>query len=238
MKFNKLLILMIISILIILLFLSPTITGFFTKEVGSEIIDYRPKHCLNDKCIDSFVFSKLPPYPKDFSKEINSPESFWKQPEFYNFENGINYYINPPHNYLGYFGLGAYPSDRRIKLNAGGEVTTFTYFHTAWFVYTYQGVKLNVIMNENTKEYFEVTIEPDVILLEATFPLFEYNWTQKIFVKVKAKNPPKGKYLIGIDVSEPPLEYSQKWFEKYGGRYTRGGPISVGRPPYQIEVNI
>lgn len=214
-------------------------SGFFVF-VGNNLFekDYRPQHCINGKCVDSPVFSKLPIYPKDFSRELNSPESNWKQPEFYNFEQGIQYYINPPTDYLGYFGLGAYPSDRRLTAKAGDELITFTYFHTAWFVHTYQGVKLIAIMDEDIKEYFEVTIEPDIILLEPTFPLFEYNWTQKVFVKIKVKNPPEGKYLIGIDASEPPLEYSQKWFEKYGGRYTTGGIISIGRPPYQIEVNI
>lgn len=232
---NKFLILIIIITLVILFFISSNISGFFTLK---EPISYRPKHCIEDKCIDPIVFSKLPSYPKDFSKEINSPESFWKQPEFYNFESSIEYYINPPVGYRGYYGFGAYPSERRVTMKAGDERETFTYFHTSWFVNKYQGLKLNPVIDEEIKDYFDIEIEPEVILLEPTFPVFEYNWTQKIIIKIKAKDPPQGKYMIGVDASEPSLEYSQKWFEKYGNKYVEAGIFGVGRPFYQINVVI
>jgi len=211
------------------------ILGFVATLSGYFLIDYRPKHCLDDKCIDPAVFSKLPKYPKDLNGDLN-----WKQPEFYpRFEEeGVKYYVNPPLNYLGFYGYGAFPSDVILDVGQNEQIVKTTNFYTSWFVVTYQGLKLIPIIPDNAKDYFEVSIEPENILLEPTFPVFEYNWTQKVTIKVNVKNPPKGEYTIGIGVSEPESRFSDIWFKKYGGRYIAGSIFDIGRPPYQMVLRI
>lgn len=227
-----------IVLFFIVIFTFSNISGKFIQDTTN--ISYRPKHCIENKCIPEEVFSKLPLYRKNFTRELNSPEQNWKQPEYYEFEEGIEYYINTPRDYLGQVGFGAYPSYRFFNAKDGDEIKTFTYFHASWFVYNYQGIKLDIVMNDNIRNYFDVYIEPDIFLLEPTFPYFEYNWTQKITVIVKVKNnPPKGNYLIGVDTSSPPSEYSQKWSENYKGRYIEaGGIVSIGKPFYNLEIII
>ncbi|MFQ6020695.1 MAG: hypothetical protein ACE5J4_01580 [Candidatus Aenigmatarchaeota archaeon] len=216
-------ILALLALLIIFLF-SNTITGYFILE--------RPQHCIEDKCIDQRTFSKLPPYPRDFSKN-SERESDWKQPEYYNFDDGIKYYISPPQGYIGIYGYGSTPTQENF-INPK-EITTKIYFHTSWYVISYQGLQL--IANYD-KNYFDVEVTPDIILLEPTYPYFEYNWTQEITIKVKLKNPPKGDYLIGIDVIQPPKEFKDKWSKEYGNRYVSAGSFRIGKPFYQMNIRI
>lgn len=225
----------------ILIILSVVIffVAFLVKNNQITTVDNRPEHCMEDKCINSTVFSKLPPFPNNFSKALseNTLEVYYKQPEFYpTFETkGLNYYVNPPGDYLGFYGYGTYPSSERITAKQGDNKTLTTFFLTSWYVVSYQGLKF-VLDNESLKEYFDIQIEPDTILLEPTYPVFEYNWTQKILIKIHVKdNALKGTYKIGINVESPPTDIENEWIERYRG-YTSGGMFSIGKPFYVANV--
>ncbi len=230
---------LILSILIFFIN-SGTNPGLTAFEIFKTLIDSRPKHCIDDSCINSVVFSELPEFPNDFSGDKFSREDVWRQPEFYpNFETeGIKYYIDPPGGYLGTQGFGVYPAENRINAKTGDEIEVETFLYSAWFVVNYQGLKLVPFVDDSAKNYFDVEISPDTILLEPTFPLFTYNWTQKVKMKVKIKNPSTGSYKIGIDVVAPPKERENGWFDEFKGRYISAGVISVGNPMYALNINI
>jgi len=224
-----------ISILLIFYF-SSSISSFLIKD-GST----RPGHCNENGCIYLEAFSKLPEYPQDLKVDAVTleNETYYKQPEFYpTFEENKFYYIDPPQNYLGFYGYGSFPSEGTYHRKSNEEITSTFLMYTSWYVIKYQGIKLDVVMDESIKKYFDVTIEPDVILLEPTYPVFEYNWTQKVTVKVKIKDPPQGQYSIGMIVSPAPGEYSQIWSEKHGLKYTSGGFFTLNQPIYKLDVRI
>jgi len=91
-------------------------------------------------------------------------------------------------------------------------------------------------MDEGTEEFFEVSIEPSILLLEPAYPAFGEHWAQKVTVHVKLKNPPKGRYTIGLNPFSPPQEFSEKWSSRH--KYTEVGGFGVGRPLFQIILDI
>ena len=209
--------------------------------LSSENTDYRPRHCTEKGCIDNKVFSNLPKYPKDFRIDAVTieNESYYKQPEAYpTFKDNLFYYINPPRDYLGFFGYGDYPAEAIFHRRPNEEINAVTLFHTSWYIITYQGLELVPVIDESIKEYFDVTITPENILLEPTFPVFEYNWTQLVRIKVKLKDPPPGEYEIGISVSNPSPEISQKWEKEYGKKYIAGSQFTVGKSIYRMLIRI
>ncbi len=234
---NKRIIIMSLVTLILFLtfFIQPPIVGFHLRT------DHRPKYCEGNDCINEIIFSELPPYPKDFSETVTltTPEEIYKQPEFYpNWEDqGLPYYKNPPGQYMGFYGIGAYPSRAFVALREEDKITEVTFFHTSWYIINYQGMEL-YLRNESLKNYFDVIIEPNIIVLGPTFPRFHYNWTQKIKITIIPKNPPKGDYVFEIDAREPPQEYSEIWSKKYDIRYSDVGMFSIGRPFYQLQITV
>ncbi len=226
-------------LILVAIYFSSSISSFLIKNQTPT--DYRPTHCNQDGCIIPEVFSKLPKYPEDF--KIDSVtlenETYFKQPEFYpTFEQNIFYYVNPPTDYLGFYGYGAFPSEGTYTRGQNQEVITPFLIYSSWYVIKYQGLKLNVLIDDSIKDYFDVTIDPDVVLLEPTFPVFENNWTQLVKMRVKIKNPPAGRYSIGVTVSPAPGNYSDLWYQKYGPKYTSGGFISLSQPIYKVTLNI
>ena len=229
-------IILLVVIALASLFFFNSITGYFT-------LDYRPEHCLEGKCVDKSVFFSLPKLTKDFSFAgdiANAPENVWKQPEFYpGFEReGLKYYTNPPNDYLGYFGYGTYPSEEVVTAQLNAYIEKTIYFHTGWYVINFQGLKLIPVIDDRYKDYFDVEIEPDTVLLAPTYPFFDYNWTQKVNFKVKAVNAPKGTYYIGIDIATPSEDFNNKMVSKYGRGYQVGGIFGVGKPFYTLQITV
>ncbi len=189
-------------------------------------------------------------------------EDYWKQPEFLpGFEdNAVGLIKNPQTGRWGAFGFGIYPGDTRVTASPGGEFTVTTFVHTSWLVETYQGIRLvteyrdtvdlpyqdlqgsSIVTQdpEVVKDYFEVTVSPDTMLLEPSFPILEYNWIQKLKVNVKVKeNTPPGTYVIGINTGVPDEEFNEEMLMKYLNLYTTGGSsVGIGRSFYQIAVTV
>lgn len=167
---NKKIILVVAIALIVLVFVAASQTGMFVSPTFASN-SYRPQYCSSQdgKCIDSQVFVRLPPYPKDFSDvsylvtynrypilenftEGVPDEYYYKQPAFYPTwgGQGIEKYkdLAPGYkaDYVAVKGLGAYPGDviispkPGISVKPGMTFTVVTFVHAAWGVAKYQGV--------------------------------------------------------------------------------------------------
>ena len=72
----------------------------------------------------------------------------------------------------------------------------------------YQGVQLTPVENE----YFDVKLDPSIMLLEPTFPTISDDWVHKIQINVTAKkNVPVGKYKLGFIVETPSAEMQKEF---------------------------
>ncbi|MFH1448450.1 MAG: hypothetical protein ABIG39_06305 [Candidatus Micrarchaeota archaeon] len=187
-------------------------------------------------------------------------EEYWKQPEFLpGFEEtAVEIIKNPQTGRWGAFGFGVYPGDTRVTASPGSEFEVTTFIHSSWLVETYQGIKFapeymetitlpyqdlqgSQVVTQNPEEvrkYFEVSISPEMTVLEPSFPILEYSWIQKMKVRVKV-NPetPPGTYVIGVNTGVPDSEFNDKMMMKYLNMYTTGGSnVGVGRSLYQIAV--
>ena len=195
------------------------------------------------------TFENLPPFPEDFYsvlKEINSGnrlitdvgEGYYKQPEFYpTFTQNIGL-MKSGRQHWGVLGYGAFPSDVRVTAGRDGELAVTTIIHSSWLVETYQGLRMTTVLGEGLEDYFDVSIEPEAILLEPSYPRFGSNWARKITFRVRMKDPPAGDYLIGANPSAPPGEASREWASGFQGKYTEVGGFGVGRPLFQIHLTI
>lgn len=209
-------------------------------------------------------------YWNEHFSAVAPDENYYKQPEFYpNFENeeNLEYYLQVkeldegrveyPTERVGVSGYGTYPADTVVKgILPGEDLKVVTYLHTGWFIEKYQGMELKPVFPSHgdtqqgmisvvqepdvVKDYFEVNIEPAVILLEPSYPVFYPNWAQKVTIKVNVKeNTPKGTYLVGVTPFEPPADKSEGWKYKYGiYAYTDAGMAGIGRPHLQIFVKV
>jgi len=192
---------------------------------------------------------------------VSLEDKYWKQPEFYpTFESNIADIQNPNINRLYAFGYGAYPGDIGVDVKPGSDFTVATFFYSSWLVETWQGMrmqefypvqtgvptqdlngtKFSVIQDPDVvKTYFNVSFEPSVFLLGPSSPIFDYNWTQKVLVHIKVSpDTPKGRYVIGVNPVAPPKEYSDRWLMKYRLKYTDASAGVVGRPFFQLVVDV
>jgi len=223
----------------------------------------------NRKCISRLVFAELPPYPKNINEikllveygKIRDlatiGEQYYKQPEFYqNWDHsGIDSFLNPPGGYFGAFGFGTYPADVVAKLKPGQSLKLGTFFKTSWGIQTYQGMQLTHIFPEhaesrkdniavdqipdNVRNYFDVSIEPDLFILGPTFSVFNKDWVKLVTVIVKVRpDTPLGKYIVGVTPIAPPVEFEDRWLTQYGLNYVSAGQSDVGRPFFQIFIEI
>ena len=189
-------------------------------------------------------------------------EEYWKQPEFIpGFEeNAVRLISQPQTGRWGAFGYGAYPADTEVTTSAGQEFSVNTFFHSSWLVETFQGIKPVIVYNENNtmpsqdlqgssvvvqdpekvKGYFDVKTTPETMVLGPTYPVLDKDWIQglKVTVKVKDGTPP-GRYVIGVNIGQPPADFNDQMLKKYLNLYTTGGSaVGVGRPFYQIAVTV
>jgi hypothetical protein len=184
-------------------------------------------------------------------------EEYYKQPEFY--ENwdpaGIDSFLNPPGGYFGAFGFGTYPADVIVNLKSGQSFKVGTFFKTSWGIQTYQGMQLITVFPEHAesvmgnvtvdqksdkvKNYFEVSTNSNLFVLGPTFGVFSKDWVKLVTIDVKVKSDtPSGKYVVGITPIEPPVEYQDKWLSQYGLNYVSAGESGVGRPFFQIFIEV
>lgn len=105
------------------------------------------------------VFSKLPPFPKDF--DVNRllfslgkisdanyyREDTWKQPEFYPQweEQGCGLHGTPPAGRWAAVGYGSYPSEVIVQSKRTDDYNVTFFMHTSWLVQTYQGMGFSIL---------------------------------------------------------------------------------------------
>ena len=232
-----------------------------TTRLGSYVI--------SGECIPDKVFADLPSYPSNLNeikilvsygkiKDLTTIEDkYYKQPEFYlNWDpSGIDSFFNPPGGYFGAFGYGAYPADTVATVKPGEALKLGTFFKTSWGVENYQGMQLVAVFPEyaeskpgqievsqdptKARNYFDVSIDPSIFILEPTFGVFEKDWAKKITVVIKVKPDTLiGKYVVGISPIAPPSEMEDQWLNQYGLRYVSAGGQDVGRPFYQVFIEV
>jgi hypothetical protein len=191
----------------------------------------RPKYDF----INADVFKELPAYPANFVilkrdvyngqiTDLNRiPESIYKQPELYpTWEtNGQKWYINHDYSRWGVHGYGFFPGERSYtvsNMTARDTINVYSFLHTSWGIETWQGLKL---IPEYNNDYFDVTLTPDELLLEPTFPKFYSNWSQKINMLITAKRPvPEGDYKFSISFTTPSSANSNLWTWQALDKYT------------------
>jgi len=157
----------------------------------------------------------------------------YKNPEFYptyaNYKNK-----KAPEGRIGIWGLGIYPARQERSVHAGEEFTAVAYLHASWFVQTYQGLTLKA---DYDSRYFDVSLSPDIVLLGPSYPSFSEEWAQKILVKVRTKDAPKGTYNIAINPTLPPFEKDEEWRASHKN-YVSAAPIIPEEPYLKITVNV
>src|SRR3989344_5993048 len=174
------------------------------------------------------IWESLPPIPGDFSEIAfllargdffaigGLDERYYKQPEFYpNFtdhKGGLRQWLDPYPQGWGANGFGTYPAEQWADLKKGEtesfEATVFLY--SGWGVQTFQGATL--FADAASQQFFDVSISPQTLLLEPSFPKFYSNWAHKITMKgtLKPQTPP-GKYHIAINLGVPPQDKQKEW---------------------------
>ena len=166
----------------------------------------------------------IPPKPEDYEmimRELGSGyinimglnSSYWLQPDFYpSWRHAEKFYSQHDYSRWGVGGYGAYPGNPEIIFNkktVGTWIEDCTLFKTGYGIETWQGVKLAPENNE----YFDVTLEPNELLLEPTFPVFSDNWVRIVKYRVSIiKEPPIGEYTIKVYQTKPSKEQSEIWF--------------------------
>ncbi len=206
--------------------------------------------------LNETVFEQLPPFPRDLYKLRNQIKygEFWdmaaiepeyyKQPEFYpNFESVGIPLIQTPSG-TSYAGFGAYPADVQVITFPGDTIELATFFTAAWGVQAWQGIGLtSSVADANGEEvdYISVDVEPDAILLGPNYPVFTYEWAQKVSVVLNVEDDaPQGVYTVGVTNAPVPSDKSEEWEDEYGGLYSEGGMFQTGldRPYFKVVVTV
>lgn len=191
------------------------------------------------------TFRALPSMPDDFDavmEAINRTldydvgEEYYKQPEFYpTFEKFIGTMKNPPGDRIAIWGVGLYPARHEYRAYQGNDFTVVVYLHAAWMVQTFQGAMIDADYN---KEYFDVSVSPDTVLLGPAYPGFDKDWAQKIAVKIRVKNAPKGVHYVTVNPGPPPPEQIEEWRNIYKGLYVSMSSSSPDQPYLKIAVDV
>ncbi len=189
---------------------------------------------------------------------VSLEEKYWKQPEFYpTFEDSLGLISNNSGRNFG-IGYSAYPENIGVEVSPENNFTVAGFFHSSWGMETYRGMKIDaafpdaslvpssngtpVTINQNpdaVKDYFNVTINPEIFLLEPSSPIFGYNWTVKITAYVEiSPNTPKGIYVIGLNPTKPPKAYTQKWLREYPIKYADASDSVIGKPFVRIIADV
>lgn len=185
------------------------------------------------------------------SKYILQPEFYWKW-----MNGGIQMYLDgkKPGRTAGIWGYTFYPAELTVLDVKPGETILICNFpRTAWFVEKYQAFRIASVFPkgeigglggirysdgskkinqiEDVSKYFEITTNPDFIVLEPTYPHFFEKWTQKINIQIKVdSNTPPGKYMVGLNQAPPTKEQMQDLFWELGTAVVTTGNVGTDRP--------
>lgn len=167
-------------------------------------------------------------------------EEYWKQPEFYanSFkEQCMQYYTTlEKQDKVMFFssGSGAYPGDiGAYNVDPGEDLKFVTFWHTGCAIARFQLFSLGVEYPENmnfrmrnisvnqrpevAKNCFDIKIEPDYLFLHPSYPMFGYNHTQKVKLKVHVNEGcPSGEYGLSVLPIDPPQDKLEKLEWEYG----------------------
>lgn len=208
-------------------------TLWYIDNADASTAASRPKY----DSISADVFKDLPAFPANFTvikrdvyagqiTDLNHiSEHVYKQPELYPTweSNGLQWFQNHDYSRWGVHGYGFFPGELSYSvtnMTAGDTIDIYSFLHTSWGIETWQGLKLNPVYNS---DYFNVAITPSDVLLEPTFPKFYTNWSQKITMKITAKELiPAGTYDFSITFSSPSNELSSLWMWQALDRDTEG----------------
>ena len=188
-------------------------------------------------------------------------ESYWRQPEFYpEWDSGcLSGIQHPPTDRFVGFGLAVYPSETIVLSPKNSEFDTYFFLRSTCLMKKLQGVKIVPLWisssylalseypdgtrdvsqdPEAIKKYFDISVTPDTVLLQPTFPIYENDWVYKIKVHVKVKNPPSGKYALALDLVAPDEKQSNEWLWKYKNDYVEAGTHTLGYPWYKVFIEV
>jgi len=206
--------------------------------------------------LNETMFEKLPPFPSDLYRLRNQikygefwdmasiGEEYYKQPEFYPTFESVGLSLLQKRSGMSPWGFGAYPGDVQVLTFPNDNITLATFFFSSWGVETYQGIGLDYkITDENGAEvdYLEVDVEPSAVVMGPNYPVFAYEWAQKVVVEIHVKeDTPIGTYTVGVDATQVPAEKGREWSALYGGLYTEGGGFStgMGRPYFKVMLTV
>lgn len=142
-------------------------------------------------------------------------EEYYLQPDFYdlfslNFEK---FYTNHDYKRLKKAGYGFAPRiTGTIWKSMQKEDVVCSILMTAPGVEAWQGIKLVPSYNE----YFDVKVNPSIILLPPTFPDYSVDWAKKISYTITPKKGfiPEGEYNITIKIHNPPPDVSEHFHQQ------------------------
>ena len=197
---------------------------------------------------------------KWYDLDFFGPE-YYEQPEFVftNFEDvGLGRYQNPNPTEYTPIGWGGFVSNINADTFPGAEFYVTFFMFTAAGVQSYQGAQLiyfypsvskneagNVVVSQDPEvvsRYFDVTLpEEKVLLFPPTFPSFESGWSKKIRFHVRVhEDTLEGKYVIAVDLGNPPAENSKEWLEMYDIQYTNigAGMVQISPPHFRLFINV
>jgi len=162
---------------------------------------------------------------------------------------------------VGVEGYSVYPSDMVIiDAQPDSMFDVYTVLYSGWYVQLYQGVRLapaypasgaiedfqlfpdgtkSVTQTpDDTAKYIKVEFEPEQFVLEPSFPLFKSEWAKLIRMRVTVnESTPKGKYIVGMDITSPSKEFNDDMLWEYKTEYKVGG-FGIGRPFFRVFIQV
>lgn len=167
---------------------------------------------------------------------------WWKRciPKYVSLEDNVLYGKEISFDYRGIMGHAIYPGGLQIlNKKPGDEFYVTLYVFSNCDVYKWQGVHLETVFPSKTtliqklsgksleqdpekaKQYFNVKIKPDNLLLGPTFPMFwnknkENRWAHQVRLHVKiSENAEPGIYIISLKTTKPPDSQINTWRNNY-----------------------
>jgi len=162
---------------------------------------------------------------------------------------------------VGIEGYSVYPSDMVIvDAKPDTEFDVYTILYSGWYVQLYQGVKLTPAYPESgaiedfqlfpdgtktvtqtpsdTEKYITAQFDPEEFVLEPSFPVFKSEWAKLIRMRITVnESTPKGKYVVGMDITSPSKEFNEEMQWKYKTEYKVGG-FGIGRPFFRVFIQV
>jgi len=182
-------------------------------------------------------------------------ESYWKQPEFIEntfVNSGIHRYKTPSEIDWIPNGYGSYPAVQWVEAPADSEFDLCYFIYASYGVSTQQGFQLvpfyvNKIYSPIEgvtydtivdKENIQMSLKSELVVIEETYPIFNYNWIHRIKIHVKlSEEIPAGDYGIAVDLTKPSDEILKEWSFKYRMFMPSSG-FKVDFPQIQAMITV